>query len=246
MSPEMSANRLNFCNPAGITIEYSRDGGGTWTDYGATDEEKTNFVSDTNTEVHKFLVGKPDAGASDMTNQYQLRVTINAYTAGFMISTRKLLLYVSTDGSESCKCDIDIAHINGTSTGKDYTRIASADLNGWPGWNCIDLGKYTLGDFENTNTGYYGFLRITCRLGGFAYGYPKPNMILNVIKIKLFGETAWIAPSTLAKQGVNYTVDAQQNTTFPAAVKATRFGDIDLNCSDKFINTWKSILGGGN
>ena len=37
MSYLHSANRAQFAKPAGITIEYSTDGGSTWTDYGATD-----------------------------------------------------------------------------------------------------------------------------------------------------------------------------------------------------------------
>ena len=48
MMSELSANVMAFPNPAGISIEYSRDGGVTWLDYGATDEEKVNvFTSST-------------------------------------------------------------------------------------------------------------------------------------------------------------------------------------------------------
>ena len=35
-----NANRLAFAKPAGITVEYSTNGGSTWTDYGASDGQK--------------------------------------------------------------------------------------------------------------------------------------------------------------------------------------------------------------
>jgi hypothetical protein len=39
-----SANRFQFANPEGITVQYSRDGTN-FSDYGATDEEKIKLVS---------------------------------------------------------------------------------------------------------------------------------------------------------------------------------------------------------
>jgi len=40
-----SANRFDLLDGDKITIEYSRNGGSTWIDYGASKEAKTNLVS---------------------------------------------------------------------------------------------------------------------------------------------------------------------------------------------------------
>ena len=43
MVPELGANRLAFMPADAVTIEYSRDGGATWTDYGPTNSQKINL-----------------------------------------------------------------------------------------------------------------------------------------------------------------------------------------------------------
>ena len=45
MVSELSANVMAFPNPTGISVEYSVDGGVTWLDYGATDEQKVNLFT---------------------------------------------------------------------------------------------------------------------------------------------------------------------------------------------------------
>ena len=76
MSSLHSANRLQFAKPAGITIEYSNDGGTTWFDYGASDGEKIYLVSGIG---KTFDIGKK---TSNITTSDQLRITLNAVNMG--------------------------------------------------------------------------------------------------------------------------------------------------------------------
>lgn len=99
MVPELGANRLAFMPAAAVTVEYSRDGGATWTDYGATDSQKINLF---NGNGSSFTIGKATSGAGNIaTNQYQLRV--NIYTGAGRVYTvlNKFVIYLSTSGTNN-------------------------------------------------------------------------------------------------------------------------------------------------
>lgn len=51
MVGELGANRLAYMNPVYTQVDYSQDGGSTWIDYGATDEQKVNLFNGNGTEL---------------------------------------------------------------------------------------------------------------------------------------------------------------------------------------------------
>lgn len=65
MIDELGANRFQFLNPAGITIEYSNDNGSTWIDYGATDAVKRNLFSTNSSSV---IIGKASSASPATSN----------------------------------------------------------------------------------------------------------------------------------------------------------------------------------
>ena len=71
MIPELGANRFAFGNPRGITIEYSNDGGNTWKDYEADNNNKSALISMLNAN---FIIGKTK---SNNPSNDMLRITIN-------------------------------------------------------------------------------------------------------------------------------------------------------------------------
>ena len=88
-----SANRLAFANPAGITIEYSRDGT-TFTAYpDVENSRKVNLVSGNG---GTFYIG---ARNSDITVNDKLRITLNATDMGVYTLAVKLLVNISTSGA---------------------------------------------------------------------------------------------------------------------------------------------------
>ena len=104
MVPELGANRLAFMPANAVTIEYSRDGGSTWTDYGPTDSKKVDLF---NGRGSSFTIGKATSGEGNIaTNQYQLRV--NIYTSAGKVYTvlNKFVIYLSTSGTNNNWCTI--------------------------------------------------------------------------------------------------------------------------------------------
>lgn len=99
MVPELGANRLAFMPANAVTIEYSRDGGSTWTDYGPTDSQKINLFNGLGAS---FTIGKATSGAGNIaTNKYQLRVNIYTSTGHVYTALNKFVIYLSTSGTNN-------------------------------------------------------------------------------------------------------------------------------------------------
>lgn len=104
MVPELGANRLAFMPANAVTIEYSRDGGSTWTDYGPTDHQKVDLF---NGRGASFTIGKATSGAGNIaTNKYQLRVNIYTDTGRVYTVLNKFVIYLSTSGTNNNWCTI--------------------------------------------------------------------------------------------------------------------------------------------
>lgn len=209
MIPELSANRLAFGNPAGITIEYSRDGGSTWTDYGADDDSKVNLFSPPGAD---FPIGKSDSN-NEATADYLLRVTINTGSFGVYTDLNKFMIYCSTNGSTGSYCSIDAAL---ESTPTTFVNFANKiPISGWSGYNIINTS--VIRTYGNSAPNQYGRLRFTFGCTGGITGYSG----LIIYKIYGFGGVGWTAPSNLARTGHIYSIGSGQSVKFPGLVTAT-------------------------
>ncbi len=211
--PELGANRFAFAKAEGITVEYSRDTGSTWTNYGLTDAEKTALFS---SGVWVFI-GKADSTNKATANgtKYQLRVTLSTNPAGIYTELRKFAIYVSTSGSNSCTVTIQRAL---ESTPTTFVDVATdVPLSGWSGWNIINITPFTT--YGNTTTTQNGRVRFIFKANGGNTNYPG----LQVCKIQAYGGFGWTTPSYMAANGHLYTYDSSQNATFPAQITATQF-----------------------
>jgi hypothetical protein len=65
MVPELGANRLAFMPKAAIKVEYSKNGGSTWTDYGASDNNNINLFTEVGSA---FVIGKCSSSAIATNN----------------------------------------------------------------------------------------------------------------------------------------------------------------------------------
>lgn len=208
MIPELGANRLAFGNPAGITIEYSRNGGSTWTDYGADNSSKVNLFSPPGAG---FTIGKADS-TNTATADYLLRVTIDTDSFGVYTTLHKFMIYCSTSGSTGTYCSIDAA-LEGTPT--TFVNFANkVSISGWSGYNIINIPPITT--YGNTPSSQYGRLRFTFGCTGGSTTYPG----LSIVKIYGFGGVGWTAPSSLARTGHIYSIGSGQSATFPGSVTA--------------------------
>ena len=217
MVPSLGANRLAFVPAAGVTVEYSRDAGSTWTDYGLNDTQKTALFSGPQTSTGA-VIGKPSRNSS--TKKYEnvsvnnrLRVTLKSDVAHVYTALNKFVIYCSTNGSTGCKCTIQGLTKNNYDAGNNsWTTFADGiDIAGWSGFNVINTSSIIT---YSNNGSQYIQLRFTFYCGGNSsmetYGG------LSIINIYGFGGVGWRTPSNMAKWGQLYSYDAGQNVFFPA------------------------------
>lgn len=212
MVPFLGANRLAFANAAGITIEYSRDSGMTWIDYGASDAQKLNLTSGAGGAG--LNIGKCDSTNKD-DGTYQLRITFNTSSCGIYTQLNKFCIYLSTDGSVGVTCTIEGA----LQASPDSYAIFknSIPVSGWSGYNIINTSSFTT--YGNTPASQYGRLRFTFKSTGGSTTYNG----LKVQNIFGYGGVGWVTPSNMARWGQIYSYNSSQEVTFPAKVTATSF-----------------------
>ncbi len=229
MSAQHGANRFAFANAAGVTMEYSRDGGTTYADYNVGNYDSFSVFTG---GVKDFYVGnRGKDGSIDDT----LRITLNASTMKVYMRLRKLLICVSNQGAVGAKdatVTIECATIGAPST---YRAYGTYIVHGWSGWNSIPF-EVTFGGAAS-QTSQVANIRLTFRQSGLYNGGPN----LSVRNIFGFGESSWKWPSNMARTGHLYDYDMAQNAKFPAGVSAKTFNgytiESNVPANAKFTDT---------
>lgn len=210
MIPELGANRLAFGSGDGITIEYSRDSGATWTSCNLSSTNRGLMLS----TGYSVSIGMANS-TNKATAAYMLRVTLDTDKIPVYTVLNKFAIYVSTNGSNGCYCSID-ASLESTPT--TWVNFASkVNISGWSGWNIINTNDITT--YGNSKATQYGLIRFTfgCTSGSTTYNGLEINRIMG------FGGVGWKTPSNMAKNGHLYSYDGVGNVTFPAKVTANAF-----------------------
>ncbi len=211
-----AASNKSFNLPAAaIVIEYSTDGGSTWTDYGATDAQKIGLFSET--RATNFYLGKASAKANNTVNN-QLRVTIeptDRYT-----SFDAIYVWMSTQGN-TVVMDLERSTIGAKNT---FTTVFTGQtVSGWSGNNIryFPQGQFGGGTSQTSNNYKY---RVTFRQTVVNTNYASAQ----IIDIRFYGLNVWSSPNNMVAKNHIYTWDNSLNTTFPAKVAATTFeGNLD-------------------
>lgn len=204
-------NRLQFAKPAGITVEYSTDNGATWVDYGASDNNKIDFVSG---KIVDFTLGKITSSIPTPVDN-QLRITIDASTCRCYFLLRTILIDYSSGGDMNGQVKIEKARQDSPDV---FTEIGIYQISGWSGWNSIPISSFLPlggGSHQSANT---RVIRFT-----FFLTTATPTSPAKVRRIMMFGDNAWEFPSEMARTGHIYDWDSSQNVIFPASITATSF-----------------------
>ena len=224
MVSDLNANRFFGIRAAGISIEYTRDGGTTWIDYGASDTAKQALF----TNGTAFYIGKADSSNKATANgtKYQLRVTLDTATSNVYTELKKIVLYISTNGSASCTCKVQgVLKENSSDTG--FIDITSdVSISGWSGYNVINT-SFVAG---NSFNGQYRKVRFLFKANGGQTNYVG----LNVQRIMAYGGVGWTTPSTMAQSGHLYVADSNLKATFPAELEATALYENGTALSSKY------------
>lgn len=215
----LGANRFAFGNGDGVTVEYTRDGGTTWTDYGLTKEQRSAiFILG-----QRVGIGKNDsnnkATADANWSNYKARITMQTGTFGVYTNLQKLAVYCATNGSQGTRVVITARTRTNEQSDGAWTSIATASLGGWSGWNIIPVSFTTWGNAGSQ----YSQIRFLFEATQASAESQKQYNGFNVSKIFGYGGAGWTVPSTMAASGHMYTYDIDKNVAFPARLTATSF-----------------------
>lgn len=209
LSAEHSANRLAFINGDALTVEYSKDGGTTWSNYGLTAAQKSWFC----TGYQDILIGRTN-GSEKYTTDSKTRITIFAQPY-FYTNPKKLLVNMRV----SAKTELLIEYKQGTENA-EWKTYGTADVSGWSGWNDVDLQLFTLGG-DSGQTGNYWYLRLTFSMKSVNEDYATTAYVRG---LRLFGPNNWGSASenagkgSLSSTGHVYSYDADANVSFPGLI----------------------------
>lgn len=219
-------NRLAFCNPAAITIEHSQDGGNTWVSID-NDADKIKLVTPV-LGNNNFTIG----GSETPPNRdvVQTRVTIDAITANLYFVVKKILIMtIGVTGVDSdagkptfCKIEYQTYPNYGTDTWTTYKDI---EVIGQPGWNSISTND--LPNFGYASVSHIRLIRFT---------FYKPNgcgqYIGRLSNIAFLATKLTHGGNTFSKTGHIYEIDVNQNSTFPANIKASDFNGVNISVNN--------------
>lgn len=206
----LRANRLAFLPASGVKVEYSIDGGTTWVDYGATDDQKASLFAMRMGSAASFCTGK-HTKAAECTTKDQLRITVTPVDR--YASVNMLYLWVSVAGT-SATVNISRSTIGAKETFTDVR--TDVPISGWSGPNEIRFNGGTFGGYEGQNYNAYSY-RFTFKNKEDGKGS------VSVTDIRMYGPSAWTVPNSMMEKDHIYNWDANQNVQFPAQVTATKF-----------------------
>ena len=204
---DLGADRFAFIPAAKWQVEYSRDNGRTWQDYGATDVQKLSLTS----VGTSLSIGKATS-ENKATADYKLRLTLTTTNTVYSV-LNKFAIDVSTNGSTGCYVTIEGRTKANVDAGANtwVTFAENIPVSGWSGWNIINTSGITT--HGNTNN-QYANLRFTFGCTGGSSTYSG----LQIRRMKAFGGVGWQTPSNMAQYGSLYRYDYSQNALFPADV----------------------------
>lgn len=206
----LRANRLAFLPASGIKVEYSVDGGATWIDYGATDDQKASLFAMRMGSAASFYTGK-HTKADECTIKDQLRITVTPVDR--YASVNMLYLWVSVAGT-SATVNISRSTIGAKETFTDVR--TDVPISGWSGPNEIRFSGGTFGGGSTQTSNAYAY-RFTFKNKADGKGF------VSVMDIRMYGPSAWGVPNNMMEKDHIYNWDANQNVHFPAQVTATKF-----------------------
>lgn len=211
-------NIFRYLPSEAIYVEYSKDGGTTWTEYsGSNDDIKKNDLTN-HTGVTAYAISGPDA-ITTLTTNYKLRFTFSP-TDGRYGNIRFFYIYLTT-GGHSLTCDLERSTIGAKTTFvKARTGIR---VDGWSGPNIIDMtgAVSTFGGGSGQTTNGYS-VRLTFNITAVNAKYTNSNPMIQ--NIRAYADPIWgTADIKYLSTGLDYSINnTSKEITFPAEITATK------------------------
>ena len=201
LAEPLRGNRFAFIKPSSVTVEYSRDAGATWTNYGASEDDITNIFTLPRHST-QLTVGKSDGSTYTADENAQLRITIDQATSNVYSKLSKFILNISINGSTNCMVTVEGLMKNNNT----YTELGKTSLGGWPDYNVLNIPAFTFG----SGSSHYTKLRFTFTCGAMNGSYTG----LAVLNIFAYGGVLWSSSNIYARTGNPYTLSTDKTATF--------------------------------
>ena len=212
--PSCRGNKLFGINPKDIVIEYSKDGGKTWLDYGASDSTKASLFTEGKEWIDIGKASNKELNVAQGTNS-RLRITISAKTTHRYVSINKTYLWFSSSGN-TCKCSCKV--LKGNDNADNWTIIwDNKDVNGWSGGNFFNHSSYAFqGPTASSETNClkvryeFWMTSINTNYGAGSIGF-----------INAYGDNAWYDGNVpFVGNDHLYKWDSAYNMLLPAGLEA--------------------------
>lgn len=198
----MSINRLAGLPDSQWKFERSSDAGATWTEYtgpsgitiGTVINPSSTPASNANTK-----------DSQSVNNWHRITIDVVGY---IYCELRKIALYFTTNGASGCKCKIEWGD---KSTPTVWTTEKETAVNGWSGWNIIQVNK-TIG---GSAASYPRYIRLTFSQTGLNSNYSSS---CSVSSIRFYAQNCWSAVSDIGVRGTPYQFNKDQEVTFKNSI----------------------------
>ena len=233
MVAEESPNVTAFLPANAISIEYSKDAGSTWSDYGASAETKEGLFI----QKHDAYINlkAPDGTVSSNT---WVRVTVTPVDR----HTNAMFLVFATEGislSNGAKVAIQASKVGEKNT---FANITTSDkpMASTNAHNIVTFNTREFGGTASSNNYAFRFIFKpgTCTIG-------------KIKDIRLYGSRLYSCSNTKAenimRNNVLYSYDKNGNVTFPGSITATSFSGkaTSADKADKLSSSKKISITGG-
>jgi len=203
-----------FLPAANVAVEYSTDGGATWSDYGATDAMKEDLTDPRIAQSTALKLGGPSATGSAGD---RLRVTFAPTSRTYALCNMVLVL-ASTNGSGNILCDVENSTVGAPETFSE--NVSDMELSGWSGLNTMDVNSYTFDGVSSHQHNKHS-IRFTFRPKAAVEGCAPA-----IYSILMYGPQVWSAPHNYGQYGTPYLMQKDMSVVFPAKVTAASYGGL--------------------
>lgn len=207
LSDELSANRFAEMPNENFVFERSDNAGTTWTTYTADGYELV--TSGTNTVCNTNVLGSQSS-----SNWHRFTIDVRPGSSNdFYGEIRKFLFSISTVGATGCRVKIEGSTF---ATPDTFVQIADAPIDGWSGWNVINVNVTAGLGVES----FYKKLRFTFSQTGVDSNHAS---CLYVHKMRVYCANCWGAPGNFAlRNRTYYLLNGEQRQQYSIRFEAGR------------------------
>lgn len=209
LNSQIRNNLLSF-NGTALTAEYTIDGGATWVDFGLTDTQKNQIVTDGWEHTNQLKAGNGDTAVTPQLKGVRLTYDFSAIANGtFYGNISDAIITTNANNGTVMKVEV-LDWVNNGWTEKGTYNLYSPDA--LP--NAVYLGTLRFRKASTTTADQYKAIRFTFSYQGTST--TLTSIPFNIRSIKLFSNGVYSNDlPNYARYGHLYSVDTVQNMILP-------------------------------